>query len=125
MDHVTAAGLALDLDPSVGSMTQRLMAGLRSGVQQGQLPAGLALPPSRTLSAELGCSRWVVTEAYGQLVSEGYLVATTGSATRVGALGATTGAPTAAGVPPPRPRLDLLPGTPDLAAFPRTRWAEA
>ena len=45
------------------------------------LPAGLTLPPSRTLAAELGCSRWVVTEAYAQLVSEGYLVAATGSAT--------------------------------------------
>jgi GntR family transcriptional regulator/MocR family aminotransferase len=27
--------------------------------------------------------------------------------------------------PPPRPRLDLSPGTPDLSAFPRAQWAEA
>ena len=67
----------------------------------------------------------MVTEAYAQLVSEGYLVATSGSATRVGSLGLATAATTAIGVPPPRPRLDLLPGTPDLAAFPRARWAEA
>ena len=80
--RLTAAGITLDLDPSVGSLTQRLMAALRAGVQHGQLPAGLTLPPSRTLAAELGCSRWVVTVAYAQLVSEGYLVATTGSATR-------------------------------------------
>jgi GntR family transcriptional regulator/MocR family aminotransferase len=121
----TAASLRLDLDPSIRSLTQRLTAALRIGVQQGQLPAGLTLPPSRALAADLGCSRWVVTEAYAQLVSEGYLLATTGSATRVGDLGAPTGVAAAAGVPPPRPRLDLLPGTPDLAAFPRTRWAEA
>lgn len=122
---VTVAGLTLDLDPSIGSMTQRLMAALRAGVQHGQLPAGLALPPSRTLAAELGCSRWVVTEAYAQLGSEGYLVALTGSATRVGALGATASGDSGSAPPPPRPRLDLLPGTPDLAAFPRVRWAEA
>ena len=123
--RLTAAGLTLDLDPSIGSLTQRLMAALRTGVQHGHLPAGLTLPPSRTLAAELGCSRWVVTEAYAQLVSEGYLVATTGSATRVGDVGTTTAVTAAAAVPPPRPRLDLLPGTPDLAAFPRARWAEA
>ena len=54
---MTAAGLTLDLDPRIGSLTQRLMAALRTGVQQGQLSAGLTLPPSRTLAAELGCSR--------------------------------------------------------------------
>jgi len=31
------------------------------------------LPPSRSLAAELGCSRWVVTEAYSQLIAQGYL----------------------------------------------------
>ncbi|MET1004861.1 MAG: PLP-dependent aminotransferase family protein, partial [Propionibacteriaceae bacterium] len=123
--RVSAAGLTLELNPSSGSFTQQLMAALRIGVQHGQLAPGLTLPPSRTLAAELGCSRWVVTEAYAQLVSEGYLVATTGSATRVGGLAATAAAVPTAAVPPPRPRLDLLPGTPDLAAFPRVRWAEA
>jgi len=122
---LTAAGLTLQLDPTSGSLTQQLMAALRAGVQHGQLPPGLTLPPSRTLAVELGCSRWVVTEAYAQLVSEGYLVATTGSATRVGVLGASTAASAPASSPPRRPRLDLLPGTPDLAAFPRARWAEA
>ncbi|WP_375425913.1 PLP-dependent aminotransferase family protein [uncultured Friedmanniella sp.] len=122
---VVAAGLTLELDPSIGSLTQRLMAGLRTGVQQGRLPPGLALPPSRALAAGLGCSRWVVTEAYAQLVSEGYLLAVTGSATRVRELGPAATATGATAAPVPRPRLDLLPGLPDLAAFPRVRWAEA
>jgi hypothetical protein len=43
----------------------------------------VCLPPSRTLAADLGVSRWTVTQAYAQLVTEGYLTARTGSATRV------------------------------------------
>jgi GntR family transcriptional regulator/MocR family aminotransferase len=123
---VTVAGLLLDLDSSGGPLTRRLMAALRDGVRDGRLAAGTALPPSRVLAAELGCSRWVVTEAYAQLVSEGYLAATTGSATRVRSLGTV---PTPAGTPPrtpeARPRYDLAPGIPDLAAFPRAGWADA
>jgi GntR family transcriptional regulator/MocR family aminotransferase len=68
----------------------------------------------------------VVTEAYGQLVAEGYLTATTGSATRV--RGASVPSPATTGPPlaqQARPRFDLTPGVPDLAAFPRVRWAEA
>ena len=33
--RLTAAGLTLDLDPSIGSLTQRLMAALRTGVSTG------------------------------------------------------------------------------------------
>src|SRR3984957_11577559 len=50
---------------------------------EGRRPVGVALPPSRMLAADLGVSRWTVTEAYGQLVTEGYLTGKTGSATRV------------------------------------------
>ena len=110
--RLTSAGLTLDLDPSIGSLTQRLMAALRTGVQHGQLPAGLALPPSRALAAELGCSRWVVTEAYAQLVSRGL------SGRRLPGRPPGSGrwarrhrSPRPPPLPPPRPRLDLLPGT--------------
>lgn len=107
-------------------ITRRLMAGLRDGIRDGRLPPGSALPPSRLLAAELGCSRWVVTEAYGQLVSEGYLEAITGSATRVRDLGSTA-PPTSALAAPleRRPRFDLAPGIPDLDWVPRSRWADA
>ena len=123
---VLVADSELALPTEGGSLTRRLTAALREGIQTGQLPADTAVPPSRALAAELGCSRWVVTEAYGQLVSEGYLVATTGSATRVRV--AATGSEASTGpefTPPSRPRFDLTPGVPDLAAFPRARWAEA
>jgi GntR family transcriptional regulator/MocR family aminotransferase len=125
MTAVSAAGLTLDLGDD-GPMTRRLTTALRDAVRDGRLPPGTALPPSRQLAAEIGCSRWVITEAYGQLVAEGYLQATTGAATRVRDIrGATPLRPLGAPPAEPRPRYDLAPGIPDLAAFPRTRWAEA
>ncbi|GAB6902121.1 MocR-like pyridoxine biosynthesis transcription factor PdxR [Kineosporia succinea] len=123
---ITVGPVELILPTGPGSLTLRLSTTLREAIQSGRLPAGTALPPSRVLAAEAGCSRWVVTEAYGQLGAEGYLVATTGSATRVRAAAPGTAPPPSPQPPPqPRPRYDLTPGVPDLAAFPRARWAEA
>jgi GntR family transcriptional regulator/MocR family aminotransferase len=116
----------LELGGRAGPRHARLSAALREAIRSGRLAAGSALPPSRTLAADLGCSRWVVTEAYAQLAAEGYLEARVGSATRVRPLGRD-----AAGRPPPEvtltraPRIDLAPGLPDLRAFPLTRWLAA
>lgn len=105
----------------------RLAHALRTSIRNGRLPEGAAVPPSRALAEELGCSRWVVTEAYGQLIAEGYLSARVGSATRVS--WSPDSAPPLSRVPraPARTpiRYDLAPGLPDLRAFPRRRWADA
>ncbi|HCT76852.1 MAG TPA: GntR family transcriptional regulator [Micromonosporaceae bacterium] len=106
-------------------MHERLASALRQAIRQGQLSPGAALPPSRQLAADLGCSRWVVTEAYAQLVAEGYLQAKTGSATRVSADWPEVTTTVGLSTTPSEPRYDLLPGMPDLRAFPRSRWAEA
>jgi GntR family transcriptional regulator/MocR family aminotransferase len=112
-----------------GALSARLTGALRSAIRAGRVVAGSLLPPSRLLAAELGCSRWTVTEAYQQLVAEGYLEAHVGSGTRVvWREGHTRDA--VRGVPvrrPPadRPRIDLSPGLPDLRAFPRDRWLAA
>ncbi|MFD1538581.1 MocR-like pyridoxine biosynthesis transcription factor PdxR [Nonomuraea guangzhouensis] len=132
--------LDLDAQPA-GPLHDRLRRALRSAIVGGRIAAGSALPPSRTLAADLGCSRWVVTEAYAQLAAEGYLEARTGSATRVrpGVTGPATGTRPGFGDPPARPvpqparlgppfahpRFDFTPGLPDLRAFPRKRWADA
>ncbi len=86
-----------------------------------------AVPPSRALAEELGCSRWVVTEAYAQLIAEGYLSARMGSATRVSWTPDTAPPRPRARREPKRPpvRYDLAPGLPDIRAFPRRRWADA
>ncbi|SMF45740.1 GntR family transcriptional regulator/MocR family aminotransferase [Cellulosimicrobium cellulans J34] len=85
----TTAALAwealLDLGAGPGSRVERLERAVRDAVHAGRVPVGAALPPSRQLAESLGVSRWVVTEAYGQLVAEGFLEARTGSATRVSA----------------------------------------
>jgi GntR family transcriptional regulator/MocR family aminotransferase len=75
----------LDLGAGPGSRVERLERAVRDAVHTGRVPVGAALPPSRQLAESLGVSRWVVTEAYGQLVAEGFLEARTGSATRVSA----------------------------------------
>ncbi|NUT46249.1 MAG: winged helix-turn-helix transcriptional regulator, partial [Saccharothrix sp.] len=61
-----------------GRLHDRLARALRTAIRDGRLAEGAAVPPSRALAEELGCSRWVVTEAYGQLVAEGYLSARVG-----------------------------------------------
>jgi GntR family transcriptional regulator / MocR family aminotransferase len=113
----------LDLDER-GRLHDRLAHALRAAIRDGRLAEGAAVPPSRALAEELGCSRWAVTEAYGQLIAEGYLSARVGSATRV------SWSPETVPAPPPRTpavspiRYDLAPGLPDLRGFPRRRWAE-
>ncbi|TDV34897.1 PLP-dependent aminotransferase family protein [Actinophytocola oryzae] len=104
----------------------RLAHALRTAIRTGRLPENAAVPPSRALAEELGCSRWVVTEAYGRLVAEGYLAARVGSATRVSWVPDTAPATQARPTLVPSPvRYDLAPGLPDLRAFPRRRWADA
>ncbi|MGW2326301.1 MocR-like pyridoxine biosynthesis transcription factor PdxR [Streptomyces sp. NPDC001700] len=113
-------------------LRDHLARALRTAIRDGRLTEGAAVPPSRALAEELGCSRWAVTEAYGQLIAEGYLTARVGSATRVSWSPDTTPpysrahpAPPPPPPPPPPIRYDLAPGLPDLRAFPRRRWADA
>ncbi|MEU9172338.1 PLP-dependent aminotransferase family protein [Streptomyces sp. NPDC048420] len=122
-----AGDLLIDLGrPGDGPLHERVKRALRSAIRSGRVEVGTALPPSRQLAGDLGCSRWAVTEAYGQLVAEGYLEARSGSATRVrwsGDPDGDPGRPVARGAP--EARFDLAPGLPDLRAFPRRRWADA
>ena len=105
------------------ALHSRLRRSLVAAIRAGRLGPGAVLPPSRALASELGCSRWVVTEAYAQLIAEGYLAGRTGSGTRVSW---SDPPPSTVRVTPTRaagtPRVDLGPGLPDLRAFPRQRW---
>ncbi|PRB21919.1 GntR family transcriptional regulator [Microbacterium sp. MYb54] len=113
-------------------LRDRVENALRRAIEDGRLVTGSAVPPSRTLAETLGVSRWVVTEAYGQLVAEGVLEARTGSATRVAERQEVPKATRGNDHPRPRDpapappiRYDLRPGIPDLRATPRSRWAAA
>jgi GntR family transcriptional regulator / MocR family aminotransferase len=118
---------------------------LREAIRSGRLAAGERLPSSRVMATELGISRGLVLECYSQLQAEGFLTATSGSATRVAAqalapAGALTGTSSSAPTKPfsvapadpfdwtaPGPRLDVefRPGVPDLTSFPRRDWTWA
>jgi GntR family transcriptional regulator / MocR family aminotransferase len=119
--------LLLRLDRGGGEpLRSQLEAGLRVAIRSGRLQDGERLPSSRELARELGVSRGLVQECYSQLLSEGYLVSQTGSATRVAA-GAQAAPPEPARRPEPPPRLiaDFRAGVPDLASFPRADWVWA
>jgi GntR family transcriptional regulator/MocR family aminotransferase len=122
-----ASDVLLDLGSAgPGPLHERLKQALRRAIRAGRIGPGSALPPSRRLAADLGCSRWAVTEAYSQLVAEGYLAARTGSATRVRwQRDAAQSQRRPSAGPAPRARYDLAPGLPDLRAFPRRPWADA
>ncbi|MFE6284987.1 PLP-dependent aminotransferase family protein [Streptomyces sp. NPDC057877] len=120
-------GIDLHLDPATGPGLRRgLTDSLREAVRTGRLAPGTRLPSSRSLAADLGIARNTVAEAYADLVAEGWLTARQGSGTRV----AEGRAMPPTGTAPrrrerPRPVYDLVPGTPDLASFPRAEWLKA
>lgn len=58
---------------------------LRDAILARRLAPGDRLPASRVLAADLGCARGTVLLALEQLAAEGYIVARTGSGTRVAA----------------------------------------
>jgi GntR family transcriptional regulator/MocR family aminotransferase len=143
--------LLFRLDRSAGQpLRAQLEVSLREAIRAGRLRAGERLPSSRELARELGVSRGLVQDCYGQLLAEGYLTSRTGSATTVAGPHRqhTSARPTGdqpagdqpaddqpvAGpvslTPPPRPLeppliADFEPGVPDLSSFPRTDWAWA
>jgi GntR family transcriptional regulator/MocR family aminotransferase len=105
---------------------------LRAAVRGGRLRAGERLPSSRHLARELGVSRGMVVACYDQLLAEGYLVAETGSGTRVAEGVAesagpsrTTSRPTVVSPRDPATaevEVDFEYGVPDLHSAPIEDW---
>jgi GntR family transcriptional regulator/MocR family aminotransferase len=125
---IRGSELLLDIDRASGTpLHAQLESALRAAMRSGRLAAGTRLPATRVLAAELGCSRWVVVEAYLQLSAEGYLRARAGGGTVVAAqLTPVTSAPRSPAVRAVPPVvIDFEPGLPDLAAFPRSTWLRA
>ncbi|MGW0881776.1 MocR-like pyridoxine biosynthesis transcription factor PdxR [Streptomyces sp. NPDC002671] len=122
-------GVDLHLEPArSGGLRRGLTDALRDAVRTGRLAPGTRLPSSRSLAIDLGIARNTVAEAYADLVAEGWLTARQGSGTRVSdrAVAAPPGTGRAPRRPEPGlPALSLMPGTPDLASFPRAEWLKA
>lgn len=136
-------------DAPRGGLAEWLADRLRQAISDGRLPVGSRLPATRVLAADLGVSRGVVTEAYRSLSEDGHVVGQGRRGTIVVAAPLTAPPPRqprppASAPPPDRPttpeaptpeiyetlratpaRVDLTPGLPDLAAFPRDAWLRA
>lgn len=112
------------ITPGARGARELLLTALRDAVRSGRLAPGTMLPPSRTLAADLGLARNTIAEAYAELVAEGWLASRQGAGTWV--VNATSAQL------PARPRgvrvvptHNLLPGSPDVAEFPRNEWIAA
>jgi GntR family transcriptional regulator/MocR family aminotransferase len=96
---------------------------LRRAIRDGSLRDGSQVPSTRDLARQLGVSRRVIVDAYGQLAAEGYLSLRQGARPRVSANTATGQVAGLADAPRAvRPRFDFRPAAPDLSAFPRASW---
>jgi GntR family transcriptional regulator/MocR family aminotransferase len=98
---------------------------LRVEILSGVLREGVRLPASRTLARQLGVSRGVVSDAYGQLESQGFLVMRPRSAPIVAPVRRPDAQLSEPAVRTQRPRYDLTPTTPDVTLFPLGRWRAA
>ena len=117
--------LLLELPEGTRPLHEGLTSAIRAAIARGRLRPGHLLPSSRALAAELGCSRWVVNEAYVQLTAEGYLQTRQGSGTRIAAHATARTEPPRAessDSEPPASHVDLRPGTPDVNGFPGAAW---
>ena len=112
------------ITPGARGARELLLTALRDAVRSGRLAAGTMLPPSRSLATDLGLARNTVAEAYVELVAEGWLASRQGAGTWV--------VNTSGAQLPARPRgvrvvptHNLMPGSPDVAEFPRAEWVAA
>ncbi len=116
----------LALDPAPGETLRAcLERALRDAIRAGALRDGVRLPSSRALAQQLGVSRGVVTDAYGQLEAQGFLVARARAAPVVASVPRHESRPAATAPLPAAPRYDLIPVTPDVTLFPLARWLRA
>jgi len=123
----SALELLLPIDRSDG-VRAGLERALREAVRDGRLPPGTRLPSSRALATDFGLARGTVTQAYEQLVAEGFLTARPRSGVEVAARpvpARTAGPRLSREWPEPIRGADLRPGLPDLSLFPRREWLQA
>ncbi len=123
-----ARDLHLDLrqtiTPGARGARDLLLSALRDAVRSGRLTPGTMLPPSRSLATDLGLARNTVAEAYAELVAEGWLASRQGAGTWVVNVSGTRAPATPRGVRV-IPTHNLMPGSPDVAEFPRAAWVAA
>jgi GntR family transcriptional regulator / MocR family aminotransferase len=116
-----ASWITLDPEPRE-TLRAALRRTLRDAIRAGALKEGVRLPASRVLAQHLGVSRGVVSDAYGQLEAEGFLISTERFAPVVARVRRPDARPRPSESPTPAPRYDLTPTTPDVTLFPYRAW---
>jgi GntR family transcriptional regulator/MocR family aminotransferase len=119
--------LLVALDPEAkASLGSQLRHQLLEAIRSGALRKGVRLPSTRALARQLGVSRPIVLDVYGQLAAEGYLLVRQGARPVVEAGRAerlfVAPEPSA---PDETFRFDLRPAMPDVTMFPRRAWLRA
>jgi GntR family transcriptional regulator/MocR family aminotransferase len=109
------------ITPGARGARDLLLDALRDAIRSGRLTPDTMLPPSRTLASDLGLARNTVAQAYSDLVAEGWLASRQGAGTWVVNSRAIP-LPSQLRVPPGTPIHNLMPGSPDVAEFPRSAW---
>jgi GntR family transcriptional regulator/MocR family aminotransferase len=111
-------------DGADAPLFQRIAWAIADEIRRGRLAPGAPLPGSRRLATELGVHRNTVIAAYAELRAEGWIEATTGSATRVAAVLAGTLPPTPQAFAPTRLGVPLEAGFDLPGPAPATSWPE-
>ena len=108
-----------------GTLGAQIEDQLRRAIRDGRLRPGARVPSTRDLARQLGVSRRIAVDAYGQLAAEGYLVLRQGARPQVSdaaSAGAVEPTSDASALPP---RYDFQPSVPDVSTFPRRAWQRA
>lgn len=122
----SAPELPIAIDRSAAeSLGSQLRQGLLQAIRSGALRTGVTLPSTRALAAQLGISRPLVVDAYGQLAAEGYLAMRQGARPTVLASARGIGRQLPEPSSVPLIRYDMRPAMPDTGMFPRKAWARA
>jgi len=98
---------------------------LRRAIRTGALKSGARVPSTRDLARQLGISRRVAVDAYGQLAAEGYLVLRQGARPVVSDAAGAGPVERAVDAPALTPRYDFQTSVPDVSTFPRQAWLKA
>ncbi|MDH5355752.1 MAG: PLP-dependent aminotransferase family protein [Gammaproteobacteria bacterium] len=129
---IDLSSLVYELDrQSTSPLFVQLSNAIRHRIVSGEIMPRLRLPPSRSLATDLDLSRSTITNAYEQLVAEGYIEGRRGSGFYSCPIGEIEFNPEPEGShdpqlsgPPAESRKRLHPGSPDMRLFPYRQWAQ-
>jgi GntR family transcriptional regulator/MocR family aminotransferase len=106
-----------------GTLGAQIEQQLKRAIRDGALRPGARVPSTRDLARQLGVSRRIAVDAYGQLAAEGYLSLRQGARPEVAQdVPAAPVVEPATVAPAAAPRFDFRPSTPDVSTFPRGAW---